>query len=258
MMKTGTKWLIASGAGLAVIGYGLLTAKPADTLGLLCTYDIAYRVQATIQVGDETQTAEVIFRETSSSRWIAQMNSAGCLPTHGTAIAYRLADNRVVLVESRICTEAKRAFADPRSLYSNSPGPDYLVATQKQVEIDLGKFCVGLGGNRNRGGANTTWDGYLIDDADRPTRWEGFRFGQPTTDSKTSIQLVSAKAQAMNVRPTDNLDRVAPGVLQATFQYREDVGEGWSHSPERLISRARRSPQILVRGPERGPAPYPR
>ncbi|MGC1573831.1 MAG: hypothetical protein WA750_17180, partial [Pseudolabrys sp.] len=46
--------------------------------------------------------------------------------------------------------------------------------------------------------------------ANAPSQWEGLFLDRATASSNTNVHLVSAKAQAMNTHPSDEMDRLIP------------------------------------------------
>ena len=158
------------------------------------------------------------------------MNGNGCKQTYGMAVPFRLADDRVVLLRSRICRGALRALAGSRE---NFDARNFGRAMSARKTIDLTQHCSGIGADLRA--SPTTADGYLVDNAEHPTRWRGFGLGQPLPDSGEVIRLVAATAQAIDTMPADDLATVAPGVLKATFRYQQ-----WWDSPEAILSYHRR------------------
>src|SRR5215831_5750321 len=102
---------------LAALSYGafvIYQRSPPNTFNLFCTYDFAYRLNVTIEVDGQQYTSEVIRQLSRSRPWVKELNRDGCKPTIGTASSFRLANNRLVLVSSKICADAIKAFEDPR------------------------------------------------------------------------------------------------------------------------------------------------
>jgi hypothetical protein len=233
-----------SGAGFLVAMLVVVLAAiwfvsaPPNSFNLFCTYDLAYRLRATIEADGTQYASEVVHQRSFSRKWIEVMNSAGCEQTHGTVLSYRLNDDRVVLIEARICQQALNAFdaAKGERLYE----ADYRGAMIMRRQINLADYCIGLDASRDRKLDSMRQAGsfhaYLIDNAEKPSRWEPFNLGGPLKATVTTIRLVSASAQAIDTAPRDELDRVAPGVLKTRFQT-----NSWWYSPERLIAFSRRS-----------------
>jgi hypothetical protein len=221
--------LIVALAAAAVIVTGLWLTPPY-TFDPFCTYDLSYRLNARIEVDGKQYSSEVTRQNSRSKQWVQVMNSAGCQQTYGTALSFRLADNRAVLIGTQICSDAEKKFADPSYEYP----PTYIQAMRERRTIDPVPSCRGT----FQGMANPQSQphGFVVDNADQPARWEAFRFGEKLRSSDSVIRLVSATAQAMDVRPTDDLEKVAPGVLKTSFEYKE-----WWNSPERIVDFHRRN-----------------
>ncbi len=80
------------------------------------------------------------------------------------------------------------------------------------------------------------YDGFLVDNADKPTRWSGLRFDNAAPSIEAEFQIVTAIAEAADISPKDDLDKIAPGILKTEFKYVE-----WFDSPERILSLSRHS-----------------
>jgi hypothetical protein len=218
--------MLAAGAAIACIAV-VTSSTPATAFDLFCTYDLNYRLTATIEVDGRQYTSSVIRRQTRSRDWIYNLNSNGCRPTHGTALAFRLSDNRAVLAPTRICNEARETFAaPPRS------APSYARAMSEQRSVDLMKACRGTIAGPGRPPVNSA-PAFLLDNADKPTQWWGFQFGDRVEGS--TIRLMTATAQALHAEPADALDSF-PGVLDSRFEHRNPF-----NSPEAIIPSERRS-----------------
>jgi hypothetical protein len=223
-------WRLFLVIGLAGAGlYGWLAIRPSYSFSLLCTYDVTYRVTGTIEVDGARYSSTATHQQSRSREWVQQINSAGCQQTHGTVLSFRLPDDRVVLAGTGICSRALREMSDTKKDYPRS----YTTAMREGSTVDVGHLCRGIGRDPNYKG--TSPDGFVIDHADRPGRWEGFRFGEKLATSDTVINLASASATAMDISPSDDLDKVAPGLLDASFEYRN-----WSASPDVVIPFFRR------------------
>ena len=80
------------------------------------------------------------------------------------------------------------------------------------------------------------YDGFLIDNADKPTQWTGFRFDD-VSGPAVQFRIVSAIAEAVDISPKDDLDKIAPGILKTEFKY---TNARRSDSPEGLVPLSRR------------------
>jgi hypothetical protein len=202
---------------------------PSNTFNPFCTYDLAYRLNVTIDADGQQYSSEVVRQLSRSRRWIrGELMGAGCLPTVGTTLSFRLANNRVVLMSSLICQKARQAFDDTPYGYEY-PG-DFGRAMRKHRKVDVTSFCDGL--HRPNPPPYEEYDGYIVEDADKPVRWRGFKF---FTDPEDHIRIVSAFAEATDKAPADELVRVAPALLKTKFNH-----DNWSLSPEPLIPFSRR------------------
>jgi hypothetical protein len=202
-----------------------------------CTYDLTYRLQATLEAAGKQYSSEVVRQRSRPRDWIAGLFSSDCKPTLGTALAFRLEDNRIVLLSSSICQGAERKFAD-RS--KRSYADDAVRAMKEHRKVDVASLCTGI--MRERGRSKTTvlkYDGFLVDNADKPTGWSGFRLDAAAASSDAQFRIVTATAEAADISPKDDLDTIAPGILKTNFKYRE-----WSDSPERILSFSRRVSQF--------------
>ena len=70
-----------------------------------------------------------------------------------------------------------------------------------------------------------------------PAQWEGLFLDRATASSNTNVHLVSAKAQAMNTHPSDEMDRLTPAILRTAFPAGPN---DWWNSPEAILSFQRR------------------
>jgi hypothetical protein len=154
------------------------------------------------------------------------MNS-GCQETHGTAIAFRLSDRRVVLLDTQICQNATKRFEDPAVI--GAERPTYSRAMAESRTIDALAVCGST--YQSYYDAQKQPQGFLIDNADQPAHWFGFRFGEKLKGSDSTVRLLAAKAQALDVEPSDALDAGAPGVVRTAFQHKT-----WWDSPSRILS----------------------
>jgi hypothetical protein len=196
--------------------YIIYERTPPYTFEPFCTYDLTHRLNVTIEAAGKQYSSEVVTQLSRSRNWVAVMNSGGCQQTHGTALSFRLADDRLVLISSRICPKAERAFADTVDAYY---ARDFARAMNERRKIDLTSFCIGVGRDRGRSGFDLPgYEGFLVDSADTPTQWMGFRFDyNASTYSDQHLRMVSAAAEAADISPEDKLDRVAPAVLKTEF-----------------------------------------
>jgi len=103
--------------------------------------------------------------------------------------------------------------------------------------VDLASFCIGV--RRDRPPSVVSFsgnDGFVIDNADNPTRWNGFMFESAWSYPEEHVRIVSAVAEAADISPEGQLDEVAPPALKTAFKYHGN----WSDSPETILSFSRR------------------
>jgi hypothetical protein len=199
--------------------YRFATA-PMYSYHLFCTFREIYRVNATIEVDGRRYEAEVVRQTTTSRDWIRNLNSAGCSSTHGTALVFRLADDRVVILRSTIC----------------NAGSDALKKTQ---QINVADYCESIQREkprsaRDRARIPNRRDGYIVARAEHPATWAGFFFGQAMADN-TVVNLVSVTASIAYTDASDRIDQIAPNILKSTF-----TTSLWYDSPEAVITYERR------------------
>jgi hypothetical protein len=171
-------------AAIAALAYALYQFIPPYTLDPFCTYDVIYRLTATIDVDGQPYSSEVVRQNSFSRKWISMINSAGCQQTYGTALSFRLPDARVVLTSTFICQSAKRELEDSRSNYTQV----FERAMAERRQADVAALC---SGRIQDVYPASQAHGYIVDDADRPTRWQPFRFGEKVAKSDTIIRLVT-------------------------------------------------------------------
>lgn len=236
MGKLRSRWF---GLGLVIGGVLLISyaVTPQYSFHPLCTYDLTYRLQVTLEAAGKQYSSEVVYQQSHPHKAIWSLFSGDCQPTHGTALAFRLEDNRLVLLSSMICREAKRRIADrSKANYATLVAR----AMKEHRKIDVAALCTGIIRNRDRSISDfRKYDGFLIDNADRPTRWSGLRFDDPSPSSEAQFRIVTAVAEAADISPTDNLDKIVPGILRTEFK---SVDE----SPQRVIPFSRRSKSSYI------------
>ena len=235
--------IIAIPVGWLAFSYTASLFFPPYTFSAVCTYDLTYRLTLTIDVGGKQYTSEVVHQQSRSREWISVMNSSGCQQTYGTAVPFRLADDRLILLRSHICGAAQRQFREPPNYGKPNVGRYYSALKEREKDpfaramaehrkIDVVRYCAGISRDRYLGRFT---DGFVIDNADRPTRWKGFQFGDSLSESDEVIRLIAATAEAADIWPADDLDRIAPAVLRTNFK-----NQSWSDSPEAILSFSRR------------------
>jgi hypothetical protein len=231
--------------GVPAVACGLMffvyERAPPYTFSAFCTYDLTYRLNITVEVAGTQYSSEVVSRQSRSRRWVQEINYAGCKQTYGTALSFRLADNRLLLLPAGICDKAKRALAGTVRAFEDR---NFSQAMHERKRIDLTAYCIGLGWDRYPSGLKIDpyiakvrgHDGFIIDNADRPTRWRGFDFDGASSYPEEHLRIVSAVAEAADISPEDKLDKVAPAFLKAEIKYEPD----WWRSPDGLVPFSRR------------------
>src|SRR5262245_40942295 len=123
--------------GALAIGYMM---TPPNTFSPFCSYDMIYRLRATIEVDgqryDSTATLQNI-----TYRWLSgflTQRQEHCRPSYGTALAFHLNDGRVVLIKPDVCSSARSAVLG---------GNSYKMARKFHSQADLLRHCMG-----------STWD----------------------------------------------------------------------------------------------------
>jgi hypothetical protein len=145
---------------------------PSYTFNPFCANDLTYRLNVTIAVAGQQYSSQVVSQTSHARTWLAAING-GCAQTRGTALSFRLADNRVVLIDSHICPKARRAMVDTPN--DHEYVDVYAQAMQEHRKVDLSSFCIGV--RRDQQPTVVQFignDGFVIGNADNPTRWKGF------------------------------------------------------------------------------------
>ena len=132
------------------------------------------------------------------------INSAGCNPLYGDALTFRLANDSVLIVPSRICYNGEQEFA-------------------KSGRIDVLSACAGKQAHQD--------SAFLVDSASRPTSWRSVVNG-------VDFRITSMTAASTWDNPVDDIAGVAPNLLKSDFKYGRS--NQWSRSPEKVISFQRR------------------
>jgi hypothetical protein len=193
---------------------------PPNTFNPFCTYDLTYRLNVTIEADGKQYSSKVVHQLSRPRKWVNVVNSnfEGCPQARGKILLFRLADNRLVGIKSDICWSAVLALADTPYAYDHSD--DFAQAMKEHRRVDVTSFCMGL---RSDKAPKVPFlqapDGFIIDNADKPTERFGFGFDTASSNSQERLRIVSAFAEAVDISPEDELDRVAPGMLKRKYQY---------------------------------------
>lgn len=184
--RSGKLALVWTTVPLTVIG-GLAfwyVSSPVNTLNLLCSYDVNARVSAEIEVGGKKMTGSAVFQNSRSRRWISIMNAAGCTQPYGNTIAFRLPNDRVLLVPTRLCRRA-------------------MDIVDRSGSADVLNTCNGRNDHQN-------W-AVLVDSATRPGKWRVAANG-------VEFKLLQMTAASTWANPSDNVSEVAPNLLRSDLQ----------------------------------------
>jgi hypothetical protein len=219
------KWLLGIFA-LAVVG-GLVTVSykraPRNTFNLFCAYHFAYRLNVTIEIDGKRYHSQAMEQVLKPRDWSRGFGGS-CRESLGSVIAFRPEDNRLVLMGAGICPKALEAFG---GTYYHNPRDNFVPAMSERRKVDLFSPCMGIGRDRRPALPRefVGYDGFVVDNADEPTRWRGFNFDGNNVAG--DIRIVSAVAEADNAPPEDGLEKIAPEILKTDFEY-----TNWSRSPE--------------------------
>lgn len=231
-----SRWFtpVAIVCSVMLIAYALF---PPYSFHPFCTYDLTYRLHVTLEAEGKQYSSEVVRQKSRSRHWIAAMGNAGCWPDKGTALAFRLGDNRLVLLSSNICPEADDKIASYSNGKRMSYAEDAARAMREHRKVDVISHCAGISRSQGRSLRSDEWfDGFLIDNADKPTRWRGFKFDNTSSSSQPQLRIVTAVAEAADISPKDNLDKVAPEIFKTQFKH-----PNMPYGPEPWLSNSRRS-----------------
>jgi hypothetical protein len=224
--------------GLTIVGvplyllYAGVTAyerAPPNSFSPFCTSTLTYRLNVTIETEGKQYSAFVVRQKLRPREWIKTLG--GCYEVLGLALAFRLADNRLVLMNSYLCPKASDFFEGKDLLYAF--GIDVAAAMRERHKIDVMPYCRGINEDKLRKPRGFVIGGFVVDNADHPARWKSLVFDE--NDEAGDIRIVSAVAEKVGGWPEDQLATVAPAILKTEFKY-----TNWSNSPETLIDFSRR------------------
>ena len=131
--------LLLFGIGAYSLGFAIYERAPPYTFGPFCTYDLTYGLNITIEVDGKRYSSSAVNQLSRSRKWIAEINS--CPQAYGTAVAFRLANNRLVLLSSFICQEGIAAFDDTHG--GQYPGK-FANAMKERRKVELTSLCFGV------------------------------------------------------------------------------------------------------------------
>lgn len=190
-------------AGMIAFGFWVWLS-PVYSFHPTCTYTLNARVTADIEVEGEKLSATVVHQNSRSRAWISLLNTAGCQQRYGNALTYRLRDDRVLILPSRLCYRGQKAFPS-------------------HGEFDVLRACAG-----HNQGPDTA---FMVDSATRPGRWKVVTNG-------IDFRIIRMTATSTWRSPTDDIASIAPNLLKAEFK--PDRQRSWSRSPEPFIDWHRR------------------
>ena len=194
-----------------MIAFGFwIWRSPVYSFHPTCTYTVNARVVADVEVEGERLSAEVVYQNSRSRQWLAQINSAGCKQHYGTALAYKTRNDHVLIVSSRLCYPAEQALA-------------------RTGEVDILGVCIGKWADRE--------PAFMVDSATRPSKWREAANG-------IDFRILKMTAVSTWANPVDDIALIAPNLLKSKFSYRSNQ---WSKSPERLINFHRRYNEVRHR-----------
>jgi hypothetical protein len=177
--------------------------SPTYSFHPICTYTVNARVSADVEIADQKLSSTVIYQNSRSRKWLGSLNTAGCEKLYGTALTYRLANDSILIVPTRICYNGEQLLAKSGSL-------DILgVCTGKQAHQD---------------------SAFMVDSASRPTKWHSVTNG-------VDFRIHSMTAVSTWNNPADDIESTAPNLLTSNFKYGH---QQWSRSPKKIISFKRR------------------
>lgn len=202
-------WGSLAVAGLIAFGFWLWIS-PVYSFHPTCTYTVNARITADIEVDGEKLSATVVHQNSRSRGWISIMNSAGCKQRYGNALTFKLKDDRVLILPSRLCYRGQKAFP--------SSG-----------DFDVLRACAG-----KNDGPDTA---FMVDSATRPARWQVVTNG-------SDYRIIRMTATSTWSNPTDDIASIAPNLLKSEFK--PDPQRSWTRSPEPLINWHRRYNRSLA------------
>jgi hypothetical protein len=133
--------LVIASTYIYTIIYTIYRRSPPYTFDPTCTYDLTYRLIATIELDGRRYSSEVVHQRSRSRNWLAEMNMNGCPQTYGTTLSFRLPDHRLILVGSEICWAAGRELAGSLGDFSSA---NYVTAMVQHRKLDVTSLCTGI------------------------------------------------------------------------------------------------------------------
>lgn len=192
--------------GLASLGL-YIWFSPVYSFHPTCTYSVNARISAEVEIEGEKLASTVGHQNSHSRQWLATLNSAGCKQWFGDALVYRLANDSVLILSSRLCRAAEKVYATTG-------------------HVDILRVCTGKQALQDTA--------FMVDSATRPGKWR-------TLTNGADFHITSMTATSTWSNPTDDIASIAPNLLKSKFVYGRNQ---WSRSPERIISFHRRYNEV--------------
>lgn len=212
-------------AAVCAVFSALWLLMPPYPLNSVCSATYYYRDIAVIEVGGRRYSAAIHSVRAEPRPWIGWLIT-GCERPDGSGLAFRLADDRVVLLGTGPCPAAEALLRGGR-------------------RADLTRVCAPTAAERRM--ANSAYslnaDGYIVDNATFPRFWTDFKFDEP----RSEVRLVSRIVEPSSEWPGDNIDEVAPNILRTAFE-----GGDWWRSPEPMLHYRNRDFQFRAARREAG------
>lgn len=177
--------------------------SPTYSLHPTCTYTVNAHVSADVEIGGQKLSSTVIHQNSRSRRWIATINSAGCKQLYGNALTFRLANDSVLIVPSRLCHKGEQELS-------------------KSGHVDILRACSGRQAHQDQA--------FMVDSASQPRKWHSVTNG-------IDFRIDSMTARSTWRNPDDDIASIAPNLLKSDFKFGR---QQWSRSPEKIISFQRR------------------
>ncbi len=193
-------WRLMGAAGLILIPLAIWLSPP-NSFHPVCTYTVNARVSADVEIGGQKLSSAVVYQNSRSRQWIAIINR--CERLYGNALTYRLADDRVLIVPTRLCHKGEQVLANSGS-------------------IDVLGVCTGKQAHQN--------SAFIVDSATQPSKWYAVTNG-------VEFRITSMTAVSTWTSPTDDIASTAPNLLKSDFKYHR---QQWHRSPETIMSFQRR------------------
>jgi hypothetical protein len=192
--------LIAVGLTLMLIA---IWRSPPNSFHPLCTYTVNATVSAEVEIGRQKLSSTVVYQNSRSRKWISMINSAGCTQFYGNALTFRLTDDRVLIVPTRVCHKGEEVLAT-------------------SGRVDVLDVCTGKQAHQD--------SAFLVYSARHPKKWYAVTNG-------ADFRINNMNAVSTRSSPSDDMASIAPNLLKSDFEY---LRQQWPRSPEKIIPFQRR------------------